>query len=220
MDQASNRLGLALILISLPVMFGLLGAGFFLGQSLCPPGTLLEGTLDSGARSAFGALIAGTGFLLAGIGNGGTLNPDMFRDVRKAARRTAIVGLAIILPGLGLWWDGIRTHYCATPQGIVVHPDPLTSKVPYSWSPISYAWTDTRSLWTRCYYGKAGLTVDVLLTMKDGRELEFGSDSWHQLRRNYAAVSRLLSLAAYRYDNRGSENCPPILKRLFSHRPG
>jgi len=58
------------------------------------------------------------------------------------------------------------------------------------------------------------LTVDLDISLSDGRSLDFGGDSWPETERSYHAIGALRAAAPY--DNSGASDCPPELRILFA----
>jgi hypothetical protein len=194
------------VMILLALLPGWLQPGF------CPDGTLVAGHL-LGAGIVFGLILSGTGLLLAGIGYLGRRNPELSSARQQKSGIFFVVGLSLAALSSVAWLDGLFSYYCATPQVIVVHPDPFLG-------PVTYTWSDVRRVFSGCSYGRGGMSVEFGLDMKDGRRIGLGGDSWHMLAKNYALVGAILQLVPYVYDNEGSKRCPLRFRQLFSERPG
>jgi hypothetical protein len=214
MEVASSgkRAALTLIWLPVPVMLLLVLLPLWLQRSFCPANTLVAGHLV-GAATAFGAIIVGMALLFGGVGLLGSNNPKLSGERQQRAHRIALIALVLTVPASLMWLDGLFTYYCATPQSIVVHPDPFVA-------PVTYSWSDIRRISVGCQYGKGGMSLQFDLTMKDGHRIFFGGDSWSQLAKNYPQVSGILSMSIFDYDTTNVTHCPQRWKDVFARRPG
>lgn len=206
----SNATRAMVVIISWPLLFTLLLMPSRLQPSFCPSDTLVSGHLI-GLEVVLGAMLAGVGPLMAGLGF--AQHNIKFTPTRQ--QRFRIVGrvgwvfTALVLP---VWLDGLFTYYCASSDTIAVHPDPLKS-------PIIYTWKDVSGVQTRCAYGRGGMSVVFDLRMSDGRTIGLGGDSWSSLLQNYDHISAALHSVPYHYDNEASR-CPSYLRQVFAYKPG
>jgi hypothetical protein len=111
-----------------------------------------------------------------------------------------------------LWVDGLFSYYCATPVGLIVHPDPFLT-------PIHYKWNDVRRLEVGCHHTKGGTSIDFVLVLNDDQRIDLGGDSWSMLDRNFLGVRRALWGSSYIYDNHQSKDCPANLQHFFATDP-
>jgi hypothetical protein len=165
-----------------------------LQRSFCPADTFVSGHLEG---------------LLVMVGMVGLWVAGILLLGKKGVRR---FGVLIAIPAALAWADGLGSYYCATPKAIVVHPDPLTK-------PVKYSWSDVARLEVGCVPGKSVSAV-FDLHLKDGRRLSLGGDSWPMTLEHYDGVIAALAHTSYAYDKQRLIGCPPEYRNRFDKKPG
>jgi hypothetical protein len=207
-----NTFGMLVLASPMPVMALLMLPIHWLQSTFCPESTIVSGHLD-GFELALGAVLIGLGLLLIGVGLVAQTNTKFTVAKKRNMLSLAMAGGILVLFSFAIWLDDVFSYYCATPNVIVVHPDPFLPSVTYKWS-------DVQRVSTGCTFSRGGMSINFNLEMNDNRRIGLGGDSWSMLKRNYKGIGTLLSQVPYAYDNAEAERCPLSLQQLFSARPG
>ena len=185
------------------VWYGFTSTTYHWWSNSCPADTLISGPVGSQMAWSLGlglAILGGTlmvASLIAGAG----------------LRNAAVIAKFSLLPAIPLAAFGGFSHYCATPQIMVVTPGLLDQ-------PVSYSWSEVRRVTADCYYHRGFPHHNFVVEMRDGVTVDLG-EVIDTVPADYRRIGEVLRNVPFTYDNNpAAAHCLPGDGDLFRKRPG
>jgi hypothetical protein len=182
----------------------------------CPGETFLARNLTPGLEAGIGMFLW---FPIIAVGGLLTISPK----AKNAGAWLALLNrhfsafvfgpLGALLLSTALILDGgAFSYFCATPDGVLIHPGELF--------PVEHlSWKSLKTIRPECRKMDYGLNVTVDLAFSDGRTITMGDQTAKQLYENYSAFSSAVRNVPAVYDMSRIGECSKEWHDLFVRRP-